>query len=185
MGLVEHPEARADAKRLQPPAFPDDDGTTSAPVAAALEAYAADRAAYPTALGALLESRLLVPVVAVLGEVEYDEHGLAHDKTSDMATVLLTGADGRQALLAFTSMATMARWRADARPVPVPARDAARAALQEQAAAVVVDVAGPITVAIEGQDLSAMARGWQLTRVGEQTAWVAPRRELGDAGALG
>ncbi len=43
-----------------------------------------------------------MPVVALLGEVEHDEQGLAHDKTSDMAAVLMTGRDGRTALLAFT-----------------------------------------------------------------------------------
>ena len=171
---MDHDHLRPDAKRLQAQAFPDDDGTAAAPVAAAFAAYAADRSAYPLLLAALSESRLLVPVVAVLGEVAYDEQGLAHDKTSDMATVLLTGADGRQALLAFTSMATMASWRPDARPVPVGTRDAARAALQEQAAAVVVDVAGPVTAVIEGEDLHALASGWTLTRVGEQTAWIAP-----------
>ena len=53
-------------------------------------------------LAVLQRARLLVPVVAVLGEVEHDEQGLAHDKTSDMATVLMTGRDGRSALLAFT-----------------------------------------------------------------------------------
>lgn len=170
MGPVERP----DAKRLLGPAFPDDDGDTPAALGEALDGYAADRGAYPGVLAALSDARLLVPVVAVLGEVEYDEHGLAHDKTSDMATVLLTGADGRKALLAFTSMASMAAWRADARPVPVPARDAARAAVQEQADAVVVDVAGPVTVAVEGEDLRALAHGWRLTRVGERRAWVAP-----------
>ena len=165
---------RPDAKRLLGPAFPDDDGTIPAALADALEEYAASPAAYPSVLAAVADSRLLVPVVAVLGEVEYDEQGLGHDKTSDMATVLLTGADGRQALLAFTSMETMAAWRPDARPVPVPARDAARAARQEQADAVVVDIAGPATFAIEGEDLRAMAHGYQLTRVGEKTAWIAP-----------
>lgn len=174
MAAVTSPETRPDAKRLQAPAFPDDDGTAQDAVAVALASYAADRSAYPLVLGALSESRLLVPVVAVLGEVEYDAQGLAHDKSSDMATVLLTGADGRQALLAFTSMETMAAWRPDARPVPVAARDAARAALQEEAAAVVVDVAGPVTVAIEADDLRALANGWRLTRVGEQSAWIAP-----------
>ncbi|WP_017933548.1 SseB family protein [Nocardioides sp. Iso805N] len=171
---MEHHDSAPDQRRLQVPAFPDDDGTAGTAVADALARYASDRAAYPQALAALADDRVLVPVVAVLGEIEYDAQGLAHDKTSDMATVLLTGADGRQALLAFTSMATMAAWRADARPVPVSSRDAARAAVQEEAHAIVVDVAGPATFVIEGEDLHAMARGWQLTWVGERTAWVAP-----------
>ena len=45
-------------------------------------------------------------MVALLGEVEHDEQGLAHDKTSDMAAVLMQGRDGRTALLAFTATDT-------------------------------------------------------------------------------
>ena len=101
-------------------------------------------------------------MVAVLGEVEVDEAGLAHDKTSDMATALLTGRDGRQALLAFTGLDTLRAWRPDARPVPVAAPLAARSALQEGAAALVVDVAGPTTYAVEGPLLEGLARGWTL-----------------------
>ena len=80
--------------------------------------------------------RVFVPVVALLGDVPADG-----DKEADMAAVLMTGADGRQALLAFSSVATMAAWNADARPVPVWGRDAARAALDEDASAVLLDLA--------------------------------------------
>ncbi len=124
------------------------------------------------ALAALQDARLLVPVVAVLGEVELDADGLAHDKTSDMATVLLTGRDGRTALLAFTGTDALRAWDPDARPVPVAARLAAQSALQEGAAALVVDVAGPVTLAVEGDDLTAMAAGLRLATVGERTAWI-------------
>ena len=120
---------------------------------------------------ALQRSRLLVPVVAVLGEVEVDEAGLAHDKTSDMATALLTGRDGRQALLAFTSLQTLAAWRPDARPVPVAAPLAARSALQEGAQALVVDLAGPTTYAVESELLDRLARGWLLTRTADGPVW--------------
>jgi hypothetical protein len=95
-------------------------------------------------LAALQGSRVLVPVMAVLGEVEYDDAGLAHDKTSDMATVLITGRDGRTALLAFTSMQSLAAWNPQARPVAVELRKAALSAIQDNAAAIVVDVAGPV-----------------------------------------
>ena len=118
-----------------------------------------------------------MPVVALLGEVEHDEAGLAHDKTSDMAAVLLQGADGRLALLAFTGTASLAAWNPEARPVPVPARVAAQSALQDGAAALVVDVAGPTTLVVEGEDLQGLAAGWRLARVGEQTAWIRPGAE--------
>ena len=122
---------------------------------------------------ALPAARVLVPVVAVLGEVEVDDRGLAHDKTSDMATALLTGQDGRQALLAFTGLDTLAAWRADARPVPVSASVAAQSAIQEGAAALVLDVAGPTTYAVEGDVLDALARGWTLVRTAQGLAWAS------------
>ncbi|MEX0429219.1 SseB family protein [Nocardioides sp. DS6] len=165
---------RPDEKRLLGPGFPGDDGSAAPAVHKALEAHRDGRGSYADALGALLEARVLVPVVAVLGDVEYDAQGLAHDKTSDMATVLMTGADGRKALLVFTSMATLQGWRPDARPVPVTFRDAARAAVQEQADAIVLDVAGPVVFAVEGDDLRAAAAGYALGWVGDRSAWVAP-----------
>ena len=155
--MTDQPEEATGApKRILRSDFPDDDGTASTEVRAALAHFAAT-GDYEKALAPLFGARLLVPVVAMLGEVEYDDHGLAHDKSSDMATVLLTGADGRKALLAFTGTESLERWRADARPVPVWTRDAARSALQEGADALVIDVAGPVPFALEGNILKLAA----------------------------
>jgi hypothetical protein len=160
------------------PGFPGDSGEAAAAVAAALAAYAAGSGSHVDALAAVRGARLLVPVVAVLGEAETDERGLTHEKTSDMATVLLQGADGRMALLAFTGTAALRAWDPDARPVPVTARTAAQAALQDDAAAIVVDVAGPSTFVVEGEDLRGLAHGWALARVGGRSAWIAPEAPL-------
>jgi SseB protein N-terminal domain len=154
--------------------YPDDTGEAFPPLVAALDRYAADDARYPDVLAALGAARLLVPVVAVLGEVETGVDGLARDKSSDMATVLLQGADGRAALLAFTSTDTLAAWNAEGRPVAVPTRTAALSAVQEGADALLLDVAGPVTVAVEGEDLRALAAGWRLARAGDRVGWVAP-----------
>ena len=123
---------------------PDDTGAADAALADALSAYGADPASEPDVLAALPGARLLVPVVAVLGEVEVGPDGLRRDKTSDMAAVLMQGADGRTALLAFTSVDAMRRWDPEARPVPVSAATAAQAALQDGAEALLIDVAGPV-----------------------------------------
>ena len=91
--------------------------------------------------------------------------GLTHDKTSDMATALLTGRDGRQALLALhrprhagraggptpARCRSRRRWR--------PGRRCRRARRR-----CVVDVAGPTTYAVEGGLLEGLARGWTLAR---------------------
>ncbi len=92
------------------PGRPDDTGDADPGLAAALAAYAADPAREPEVLAALAEARLLVPVVAELGEAEAGPDGLVRDKSSDMATVLMRGPDGRLALLAFTGLDAMRRW---------------------------------------------------------------------------
>lgn len=158
--MPHEPDPAPEGRTIPDPGFAGDDGSAPAGLTAALAAYASDPGRHLEVFVALQRSRLLVPVVAVLGEVDVDESGLAHDKTSDMATALLTGRDGRQALLAFTGLDTLAAWRSDARPVPVAAPLAARSALQEGAAALVVDVAGPTTYVVEGALLEGLARGW-------------------------
>lgn len=165
------------ARQIPDPGFAGDDGAPDPALARVLADHGASRAAYVDVLMSLQDTRLLVPVVAVLGEVEVDEHGLAHDKTSDMAAVLMTGADGRRALLAFTSTGSLIAWDPQARPVPVSAALAALSAVQEEAAALVVDVAGPVQVVVQGDDLRALAAGWRLTRAGERTAWIGPGTE--------
>jgi hypothetical protein len=164
--------------RLQQAAFPGDDGSVPEGVRAALTAYAADPSRHAEALAAVQSARLLVPVVALAGEVELDERGLAHDKTSDMAAVLMRGRDGRLALLAFTGSAPLQAWNPDARPVPVPARVAAQSALQDKAAALVVDVGGPVTFVVEGEDLVGVASGWTLAEADGRSVWVG--MELGE-----
>ena len=164
-------------RSLPDPGFAGDDGAARPDVVEALTSYAAaPDARHAATLAVLQHARLLVPVVAVLGEVEVDEQGLARDKTSDMAAVLMRGRDGRTALLAFSGTETLQRWNPQARPVPVSASDAARAARQDGADALVVDVAGPVLFVVEGDDLTALAEGWTLTGVSDRYAWVRPDR---------
>jgi hypothetical protein len=167
-------------RSIPDPGFPDDTGEAPAALTAALTAYDADPAAlHEATLQVLQDARLLVPVVAFLGEVEHDEAGLAHDKTSDMATVLMRGRDGRTALLAFTGNDALRRWDPQARPVPVPARRAAEAAVQDGAQALVVDVAGPVMFVVETEDLHELAQGHTLVElegVSARYGWVRPDR---------
>jgi SseB protein N-terminal domain len=157
------------------PGFAGDDGETDPEIRAALTWYAEDPdARHARTLAVLQRARLLVPVVAVLGEVEYDGQGLAHDKTSDMATVLITGRDGRKALLAFTGTESLRLWDAEARPVPVQASRAAEAALQEEASAMVIDVAGPEMFVVEDDDLRPLSAGYTLLEVDGGFGWAKP-----------
>ncbi|MEV4434319.1 SseB family protein [Streptomyces sp. NPDC049555] len=148
-------------KNIPDPGFSDDDGSADPALAAALAAWGAERGpgAEGRVLGALRGARLLVPVVAVLGEVEEGPDGLKREKTSDMAVPTLQAPDGRRALPAFTSMETLRRWRADARPVAVPLHQALQAAAHEKADTIVLDLAGPVAYPLTGPALLALAEG--------------------------
>jgi hypothetical protein len=142
------------------PQFPDDDGSADPRLADALAGYSVGRVGEHTVLEELYDSRLLVPIVALLTEEETVGEGEPRrEKESEMALPMLVGADGRRGVLAFTSAEALTRWRPDARPVAVTARQACQAALSEQAHALVVDVAGPVPFAIEGLRLQLLAEG--------------------------
>ncbi|WP_371482856.1 SseB family protein [Kitasatospora sp. NBC_00315] len=146
-----------DRKNIPNPGFAADDGAPDPALTAALERWSRDPAAEPEVLAALLPSRLMVPIVALLGEVETDENGLRHEKTSDMAVPVIEAADGRRALPAFTSLESLARWRADARPAPVAAPQAVLAAYSERADTLLLDPAGPVTYQLTGARMRAVA----------------------------
>lgn len=168
-------------KHIPDPGFAGDAGSVDDRTQAALAGYRpGEPGSHQAVLAALQHARLLVPVVAILGEVEYDQEGHAQEKTSDMATVMITGADGRQGLLAFTSMQSLTAWRADGRPVPVTMRHAAAAALSEGAAALIIDLAGPVPYVIEHDDLVSLSAGHTFGRLADgRWAWV---ETPGDAG---
>ena len=148
-------------RSLAEPAFPDDDGLADASLSAAFGDLT-------RVLAVLGEVRVFVPVVALLDDVPADG-----DKEADMAAVMMTGADGRQALMAFSSVATMTAWNADARPVPVWGRQAALAALDEGASAVLLDLASPTFTVIETADVEHLAAGHRLVSTDAGPAWLA------------
>lgn len=166
-------------RSIPDPSFAGDEGAVDPALSAALSAYDVSPEAdlveeHFATLAVLQDARVMVPVVALLGEVEYDEQGHAHDKTSDMAAVLMAGRDGRTALLAFTGLDSLTRWDPDARPVPVTSCHAARAALQDGASALLVDVAGPVLFVVEEEELTALAEGHRLVRLDDGWGWASP-----------
>jgi SseB protein N-terminal domain len=172
--MADEDAAPAGGRRIPQPGFAGDHGTADPALAGALAAYAADPERSLEVFRALQHARLLVPVVAVLGDGALGDPALEDEGTADMATALLTGRDGRLALLAFTGLEALEAWRPEARPVPVAAALAARSALQEGASALVVDVAGPMSYVVEGPLLDGLARGWTLAGSDAGPVWLEP-----------
>jgi len=151
------------------PASSADGGDADARVTEALRAFWAGQGGEHDALTALAESRLLVPVVAVPASQAGDDASQAElrpprasagEKVSEMAMPTLIGMDGRRAIPAFTCLSSLQAWQADARPVPAQAAKVWQAAVADSCA-VVIDVAGPVPLAVEGVRLDALARGEQ------------------------
>jgi hypothetical protein len=163
-----------------------DRGDPDPAVTAALAAFAAGTGSEHGALSALAGSRLLVPVVAIPADGcsadghsadghsadghsadghSADGHSAAGhsaaggaEKTGEMALPSILGADGRPALPAFTCLESLRQWRPDARPVPASAASVWQSAVQESCA-VIIDIAGPVPLAVEGARLAALATG--------------------------
>ncbi len=134
--------------------YRDDDGSADPRVAAALAAFAAGEGSEQAALTALAASRLLVPLVTTMAGGD----PAGGEKVSEIALPTLVGRDGRTALPVFTSLAALSRWRPGARPVPRAAELVWQAAVRDSHA-VMIDVAGPVPLPVEGARLAALARG--------------------------
>ena len=80
------------------------------------------------------------------------------DHGSEMSLPTLIGRDGRPAIPVFTCVDELAGWDPQARPVPASAALVWRAAV-DGSCAVVVDIAGPVPLEIDGARLAALAGG--------------------------
>lgn len=142
-------------------AFADDDGTTPEHVAAAVAglrraasaAAAAQSAAehwaavadiaeaHAAVIEALGTARVLVPMLAEAGDLGLTPEGKTVEKTQELSIVTVAAPDGRRVLPVFSSVDTLTKWHEEARPIPVPATQAALAAVQEETDLIILDAA--------------------------------------------
>lgn len=160
MATHEH-AVHGDGRSLAEPAFPDDDGSADGQVRELLAATAEGNVPVLSAARALRGFRLIASVVAVLDEAD----AAGGDKDSHMAVVSMVNEAGERGLLAFSGMDSMLQWNSQSRPVPALGRDLARAALEDEASAVVIDVAGPHRVVLSGDALRVLLDDLDLDRV--------------------
>jgi len=107
-------------------------------------------AAGAAALRGAPDARLLI---AVIPDAQASTDGPPH-----MAAATMVSATGQHGLLAFTGLDSLRSWSPDARPMPITVQAAARLALVNDCAALVVDVLGPRRVAITGADLTSLGQ---------------------------
>lgn len=134
-----------------------------------------DAHGYQRAVVALCTSRLLLPIVAT-GDDASD--GPDPERHAAMSAVLITSDQGATAVAAFTGLDALQAWQPDARPVPCTLDDVAATAVETSSTAVVIDLAGPAQLVLEGDLLAHLAQGHRLIELDDGGfAWAFARQE--------
>ena len=157
-------------RQFEPNTSADDDGSAPERLIEALRRFASRELGEAEVVDALRESRLLIPLIAHLGEAGLNEHGQLVDKTQELSIITVGGPDGRNVLPVFTSVAAMSHWNPKARPVPASAVRVALAAASEETDLVVLDPTSETEFVIRRPALWAMAQSkpWTPSFLDEQ-----------------
>lgn len=163
-------------RHFEPGSAVEDDGSAPEVLSRALRAFSAGTAGPEAVVDALRESRLLIPLVARLGEEAEGVGGLKADKTQELSIVTVAGPDGRSVLPVFSSVDAMRRWDPSARPVPVDGRRAALAAVAEGTELLVLDPVSDHEFAVRRPAVWAVAEGASWLSSPEDAAVLAALR---------
>ena len=149
--------------------FAGDDGSAPPALIEAIGKFQKGEALAEDVIDALRESRLLIPLLADLGESGDGAHGQKVDKSAELSIVTVATPDDQNGLPVFSSVAAMAKWNPKARPVPADARRVALAAAAEENTRIILDPESETEFAVRRPAIAAIAQG--LT-------WVHPARNL-------
>ncbi|MFM9919754.1 SseB family protein [Lacisediminihabitans sp. H27-G8] len=147
-----------EGRRFEHGASSDDDGSAPAALSLALAQFAAGEIGSAGVVDAVRGSRLLIPLVAQLGESAIGDHEHPVDKSAELSIVTVAGPDGRNVMPVFSSVEAMRRWKPLARPVPADAVRVALAAASEGTELVVLDPTSPTEFVIRRPALWAIAQ---------------------------
>jgi hypothetical protein len=148
-----------EGRSFEPNNFSGDDGSADAALVKAITALRASTGSVEAVVDAFRSARLLVPLLAKLGESEVGAHGVLVDKSAELSIVTVETPDQQNGLPVFSSVESMKVWNADARPVPVDAVKAALAAAQEGNTRIILDAASPTEFVIRRPAIAAVAQG--------------------------
>jgi len=136
-----------------------DDGSAPPKLLEALRRFRSRELGEAEVVDEVRASRLLIPLVAELGDSGTSAAGHLVDKSQELSIVTVTGPDGRSVLPAFTSVGAMSNWNPKARPIPADGVRVALAAASEGTDLVVIDATSDTEFAIRRPALWAIAKG--------------------------
>jgi len=151
-----------EGRELEENRFAGDDGSAPEEFLTAILSFRAGELGQSAVVNVLRVSRLLVPLLAQLGESEIGANGLKVDKSAELSIVTVKSPDDQDALVVFTSVAAMQRWNPSARPVPTDAIRVCLAAASQLSTRVVVD---------PGSDTEFVIRRPAIARIAQSLDW--------------
>ena len=154
-----------EGRSFQPNPHSGDDGSADPALLAALIAFHAGEGPAADVVDAYRSARLLIPLVAQKGEEGVGPTGLTVDKTQELSIVTVAAPDGRKVLPVFSSVATMSRWDAAARPVPADGIRTALSAAADDTELIVID---------PGSDTEFVLRRPAVWAIGQGHPWEPP-----------
>jgi hypothetical protein len=147
-----------EGRHFEPNTSADDDGSAPPRLIEAIRRFRAREVGEEEVVDALRESRLLIPLIAELGDHGVTEEGHLVDKSQELSIVKVAGPDGRTVQPVFTSVAAMAAWNREARPIPAASTRVALAAVDEGTDVVVLDPTSATEFAVRRPALWAIAQ---------------------------
>jgi hypothetical protein len=148
--------------------FSNDDGSADANLIETITKFQRGEAKNEDVVAAFSKARLLIPLLADLGDTEIGEHGHKIDKSAELSIVTVGTPDDQNGLPVFSSVAAMQIWNPTARPVPSDAIRVAIAAASEGNTRIILDAEGPTEFAIRRPAIAAIA---------QEEKWVHPAND--------
>jgi hypothetical protein len=145
--------------------FSGDNGEADPALVDAISNFQGGRIGSDQVLVAIGQARLLIPLVASLGETGEGAHGHQVDKSADLSIVTVLTPDNQRALPVFSSVAAMNHWNPEARPVPNDGRKVALAAASEGNTRLVLDPMSQSEFVVRRPGIAAIAQGFD---------WITP-----------
>ncbi len=147
--------------------FANDDGSARPELLLAIRQFRAGTNNIEDVIDEIRKSRLLIPLIAQLGEAEVGSNGLVVDKTAELAIVTVKSPDDQDSLVVFSSVSAMGIWNKTARPVPSDAVRIALAAATEMSTRVVLD---------PGSESEFVIRRPAIAAIAQNLKWLPPHK---------
>ena len=147
--------------------FADDDGQAPAELVAAIAAFRSGQSGVEQVIDQIRISRLLVPLIAKLGESDLGPHGQKVDKSAELSVVTVKSPDDQESLVVFSSVEAMSRWNPASRPVPTDAIKVCLAAASQMSTRVVLDPSSETEFVI---------RRPAIAKIAQSLPWSSPER---------